>query len=279
MALNLGDTCQCPDSAAPKLNTHRVGEKYHSLCCRSGEEQWDNNNLRQAEKLLRKAIALKPASPQAYYLLGSLLGAVGDIAQQNEAIRHFLKGMELSDIGTAHHRLEGDNVWAHCISGACVSLDFGGTMPKPAWFTDVQQRKRLADRAAAAAPDAMNVCMMRARAYEAEDDPTAEDLRVVLRDLRLCMQYQVEGSPGWLDEQGQIRRVEKRLRLRISLDVAMAMARDEQDEETLKSRLSQIAAVNDGSVVVTSCMTSELEANIEALDMDVSSLQLCMYKE
>ena len=134
--------------------------------------------------------------------------------------------MELSDTGTDHNRLCGDETWAHAAGHAfscfrhpmCVA-------PKPAWLSDAQQLKRMADRAAAACPDDNDALQMRSIVYTHCGVPSADDLRQALRDRRRLLEMYEEGSAAQLGHARAAQAVEARLRARIAADVAAMKSR------------------------------------------------------
>ena len=179
---------------------------------------------REAVKLVKKVIAMDPDYPTSYMSLGMTYATSGDL---NNAVPPYLKAMELSDTGTEFNREKGDHVWASSVSGvyACLVQPLC-TAPKPAWFTDVEQLKRMADRAVAGSPGLMNPLQMRSAVYVMVH-PSADDLRKALRDRRQMVDllqqssYLHAASMHALDANVKIvQHLEALLRARIADDLA-----------------------------------------------------------
>ena len=116
---------------------------------------------REAVKWTKKAIALEPAETDGYLFLATIYS---DSTDGTNALPQFLKVMDLTDTGTDFNLQFGDQRWAKAASSAVACL-IQCDAPKPAWFTDTQQLKRMADRAVAALPDNYLTLQMRIEAY------------------------------------------------------------------------------------------------------------------
>jgi hypothetical protein len=138
------------------------------------------------------------------------------------AAPHMLKAMELSDMGTDHNRLHGDEIWANAASGAHACFSHPKCVaPKPAWFSDAQRLKRMADRAVAALPNEITPLQMRSTAYAGSASASADELRQALRDRRRLAEIFEEGNSGVHVYHSQMaQRIEAQLRARIAADLA-----------------------------------------------------------
>ena len=175
----------------------------------------------QAVKLAKKCIAMNPGKPNGYDILGAVYTTSGDFTN---AATHNLKAMELSDTGTDHNRLHGDEIWASAASNAFSCFSHPTCVaPKPAWFSDAQRLKRMADRAVAALPNDIESLQMRSVAYAEFGDgayPSADDLRQALRDRRRIVEIFEEGSSVHLRHLRVAQEIEAQLRARIAADLA-----------------------------------------------------------
>ena len=147
------------------------------------------------------------------------------------SVPHFLKAMELSEVGTMTHRALGEKGWA--IPTACAFLclmhpSCSETTALPSWFLDAQEVRRIADRAVAA-DSCHNTLAMRACVYGfvlplrlQKYSTSADDLRKALRDQRLLVELHEEGSDGRAQEMRRARKLEAVLRAQIAADVAAA---------------------------------------------------------
>ena len=108
--------------------------------------------MRRAAKAFRKAVALEPDTPAAFYNLGAVLNDSGHIV---EAAHHFLQAQE--------RYLVGSVPWAESTADAfdLLSRPECAEVPKPAWWNDVDL-KALSARVVRAAPDAYMPHLMRA---------------------------------------------------------------------------------------------------------------------
>ena len=180
-------------------------------------------DYREAVKLAKKAIAMDPDYPTSYMTLGVTYMTSGDFTN---AVPPYLKAMELSDTGTEFNRKNGDHIWASCVSAVylCLAQPLC-TAPKPAWFTDgagdVEQLKRMADRAVAgsASPDDINPLQMRSAAYVMVH-PSADDLRKALRDRRQMIGMIDGGTQQYEYNLRVVQQIEAMLRARIADDLA-----------------------------------------------------------
>ena len=147
------------------------------------------------------------------------------------SLPHFLKAMELSEVGTMGHRALGEKGWAVPTASAFISLmhpSYSETTALPSWFSDAQELRRIADRAVAG-DRCRNTLTMRACAYSfvpplrlGKFSTSADDLRKALRDRRLLVELEEEGSEGRAEEMYRAQHLEAELRARIAADVAAA---------------------------------------------------------
>jgi len=187
-------------------------------------------DFREARKHAKKAIALFPEYAPAHSTLGNSYMQSGDYTS---SVPHFLKAMEVSEVGTMGHRALGERGWAIYTASAFISLMHSScseTTALPSWFSDAQEVRRIADRAVAAY-SCRNTLTMRAYAYSfvpplhstpRKYSTSADDLRKALRDRRLLVELHEEGSDGRTEEMENARKLEAVLRARIAADVAAA---------------------------------------------------------
>jgi len=185
-------------------------------------------DFREARKLATKAIAILPEYAPAHSTLGTSYMESGDYAG---SLPHFLKAMELSEVGTMGHRALGEKGWAIYTASAFISLmhpSSSETAAVPSWFSDAQEVRRIADRAVAAHSSRYTLTM-RACAYSfvpplrlLKYSSSADDLRKALRDRRLLVELHEEGSDDRTEEMDRARNLEAALRARIAADVAAA---------------------------------------------------------
>ena len=188
-------------------------------------------NYRGAVKLLTKAIRLVPAQPLAHLELGSVHFYAADFT---EAVPHYKRGMDLSDLGTESH---DEETWADCAMGAFTCIwhpeGRGRSTPLPPQMDNASKIRLAADRVIAVHPDSFKAYQMRAYAcglYEAVYDrrhvPT-NDLRQAVRDQRRVVELLIEEGNRPEDvqrEQEYLRLAEAKLRERIAADVAASIA-------------------------------------------------------
>lgn len=195
-----------------------------------GDKARLEGDFRQAAKLYNKVIRMHPAYPVAYVGLGL---AHMESRDYDKAVPQFMKAMELSDTGTDWAPITiADVCWAQAASNLFVTLGQQGVgkraakmhAPKLDWYSDIQQIKRMAERAVAALPDGSNeaALQMRSFAYSSPSDPSADDLRKALRDLRRVVELSKEASTAGALEilARRICRLESLLRKRITADLA-----------------------------------------------------------
>ena len=213
--------------------------KYVSWCDRSEQER-TCGNCRDAQRLARKAIAWSMNTPgceifpYAHYHLGMAYSRSGD---DNNAVPHLQKAMELSDTGTKFHawmsgciQRRDDVPGVHCdeswsLAASQLFMCFtqsSCTVPRPAWFYDTEQLKRMAERAVTGQLNGTSL-QIRAGAYENQDEPSVADLRQALQDRQRILEMLPEASPQFQAQQQRIvQRVNSKLRARIAMDVRTA---------------------------------------------------------
>ena len=174
-------------------------------------------DYREAVKLANKVIAMHPAQPYGYLSLGFSYSDSGDITN---AVPHYLKAIELSDAGTEVWAKATFSVYELISRKECV-------VPKPAWVSDPEQLKRVANLAVAALPNNAGALQMRSLAYAQNyASVSADDLRQALRDRRRIVDMMrdmfEEGSAPHRRESERARIIEARLRARIAADLASA---------------------------------------------------------
>ena len=207
--------------------------KYMSLCQQS-EQARLSGNFRNAEKLAAKAIAIGKNSklypgvdflPLAHYCMGMAFSRAGD---DDNAAPHLQRAVELSDTGSlirkqfAFSTDAQEQVWAKAMTQLFGCFMSSSTVPRPAWFGDVEQGKRLANRAVAALPDSGPALQMRASVYEKWGEPSAADLRQALRDRQRVLEQCPAGGSGVTTQRRAVDRLDSKLRARIAADVAAA---------------------------------------------------------
>jgi|MDTA01.1.fsa_nt_gb tetratricopeptide (TPR) repeat protein len=166
-------------------------DQFVSLCGQANQARMRGDH-REAVKRAKKAIALAPAEPDGYFLLALAYARSADFTN---AAPNFLKAMDLYDT----YLQDGIGIefkWANAASLAFSCFVQCDDAPKPAWFTDTQQLKRMADRAIAAMPDNHLALQMRIKACRRTpmNVSTMDDLRQALRDVRGCLASLEEGS-------------------------------------------------------------------------------------
>ena len=196
-------------------------DQFDSLL-RHAEQARIRGEQREAVKRAKKAIALEPDHADGYVFLADTYSGSGDFTS---AVPQFLKAMELTDTGTAWNRQLGDKRWAKAASHAFACLLQCDDAPKPAWFNDTQQLKRMADRAVAALPDNYLTLQMRIEAYRRtpELDLSLDDLRQMLRDVRGVLASFKEGTPAHGQYSAVGAYVEAELRKRVAMDCLAAL--------------------------------------------------------
>ena len=134
--------------------------------------------------------------------------------------------MELSDTDTGYGRRMGDGMYADAASRAFLCLCLASNradVEQPAWFTDQEQLKVVANRVVNKRPDSTEAMQMRAIVYSRRNDASAEDLRQALRDWRRF--FELDLPPPRLEEaEGRLEKLKGRLRARIAADVAASIA-------------------------------------------------------
>ena len=180
---------------------------------------------REAVKWAKKAIAVQPTHPEGYFYLAR---AYADSGDYTNAVPQLLKTMDLMDTGTRWNRQFGDEKWARAASLAYSCLVMCDA-PKPAWFTDTQQLKRMADRAVAAVPDDFNTLQMRIKVYQRTpiESWSMDDLRQVLRDARGVLASLKEDIPAYEQNSRVAAYVEVEIRMRIAADLAALKLADD----------------------------------------------------
>ena len=240
MAANSRDT----DEEVRRLIQERNPEsslldiKYISWCDRSEQERTCGNH-REAQRLARKAIAWSMQTPgceifpDAHYHLGMAYSRSGD---DDNAVPHLQKAMELSDTGTKYHAwmsiqhgrgnasdVHCDEAWSLAASQLFMCfVQSSCTVPRPAWFYDTEQLKRMAERAVSGQLNGTSL-QMRAGVCEDQDEPSTADLRQALQDRqRILEMFTPEGSSAAAAQQRMVQRLNSKLRAFIAMDVVTA---------------------------------------------------------
>ena len=190
----------------------------YKLLTQRAELAMNRSQYRQAAKFAKKAIALDKGRCNAYLILGSTYCKSGEYTS---AVPHLLKVMDLTDSGGTADRV---SMWSDAVSMAFMCLDHPAYVASvPAWFTDPERLKRMADRAVSAVPNGLGQLHMRAWAYAGGTDcphpqtVATEDLSQALRDLRrlvkMCKDTGFDRQ--WIvGLQGVAQRIEAELRTR-----------------------------------------------------------------
>ena len=199
-------------------------DEFTSLLGRADQAR-HRGEYREAVKRAKKAIALDPAEAEGYFYLAN---AYADSADFTNAVPQFLKAMELADTGTPYHRQFGDEKWAKAASSAYNCL-WQCDAPKPAWYTDTQNVKRMADRAVAALPEDFGALQMRVNVCSRtpKDSIPLDDQRQLLRDVRGLLAALKEGSPAHEHNLKLAAEIEAHIRKRIAADLAALKLADD----------------------------------------------------
>lgn len=195
-----------------------AGDRFMSLQARALELE-GHGDIRGAVKVMVKAAELYPGQFLGHYNLGRAHHAAG---KTTEAVSHLLKAMDVS-------KPAGGSNWSMAATHAFMCFcQPSCTAPEPEWMTDIQQLRLLAERAIyMISKDQVNyyfALQMRASAFEGQVDPSAKDLRQALHDRTTVMNWYRDDNPNKAIAVQFVENTKKKLRARISADVAAIRA-------------------------------------------------------